>query len=342
MQRQGIDSPLGAALPEKRGHGGFGGKGYNLFQNKEMKMRKTILVVLFIVFCLATQGQAQEKSSGGEEKEGYKDAHHGKSADEIAKELANPNNAIAKLTFKNQYRWYTGDLPGADDQDNYTLLFQPVFPFSLGETGSGGKSVLFVRPAIPLLVEQPTPSLSKFGINWDGVTALGDIGMDLAYGVTEKSGFLWALGGVFTFPSATDSRVAGGQWRAGPEAVIAKISKAGIIGMFPSHQWDFAGWKDDRHYSTTSCQFFLTATPGGGWAVGTQPTLTYDWESEEWTIPLHLTVSRTVILGSRPLKLELELNYYIKQPDAFGPQWMVSFNITPIVSNFIDRWIRGK
>jgi len=26
--------------------------------------------------------------------------HHGKSADEIAKELANPNNSIAKLAFK--------------------------------------------------------------------------------------------------------------------------------------------------------------------------------------------------------------------------------------------------
>ena len=31
------------------------------------------------------------------------EAHHGKSADEVAKELANPNNDLAKLTFKNQF-----------------------------------------------------------------------------------------------------------------------------------------------------------------------------------------------------------------------------------------------
>jgi hypothetical protein len=41
-----------------------------------------------------------------------------KSAEEVARELANPNNSLASLTFKNQYRLYTGDLPNADDQDN--------------------------------------------------------------------------------------------------------------------------------------------------------------------------------------------------------------------------------
>lgn len=313
-----------------------------------MKMHKSMLSLLFVILCLATYGFAQEKPAGGENlAHSPGEEHHGKSADEIAKELANPNNSIAKLTFKNQYRWYTGDLPGADDQSNYTLLFQPVFPFKLGDTASGGKSVLFLRPAIPFVFNQPVPSVNSGRFDWDDASAMGDIVTDVAYGVTEKSGFLWALGMVSTLPTATDSDVAGKQLRLGPEAVFAYINKKGLIGAFPSHQWDVAGWDEgkDRNYSVTSCQFFLTATPGGGWAVGTQPTLTYDWEAESgnrWTIPLHLTVSKTVILGTRPLKLELELNYYVKQPDLFGPKWMVSFNITPIVSNFLDRMIRGK
>jgi len=64
--------------------------------------------------------------------------HTGKSADEVARELANPNNSLASLTFKNQFRSYTGSFPGADDQENYTLLFQPVFPFPLKPTENGG------------------------------------------------------------------------------------------------------------------------------------------------------------------------------------------------------------
>jgi len=259
-----------------------------------------------------------------------------KSADEVARELANPNNSLASLTFKNQYRWYTGDLPNADRQDNYTLLFQPVFPFTLGTTGSGGAANLFVRPAIPLLVGQPVPEVS----GWDKVTALGDIGFDIGYGVSEKSGLLWAFGMVGTLPTATDSKVAGKQLRLGPEALLGKFEKWGVYGIFPSHQWDVTGWSD-AHYSNTQIQAVLKFLPGGGWNVGTAPIMNYDWKSHEWTIPLQLAASKTVMFGKTPVKSELELNYYVKQPDAFGPKWMLGFNITPVVPNFIDKWVKG-
>ncbi len=263
-----------------------------------------------------------------------------KSADEVAKELANPNNSLAKLTFKNQYRWYTGDLPDADDQSNYTLLFQPVFPFSLAPPARGGNAVLFVRPAFPFLFDQPVPEVKNGELNFKGVTALGDIGFDLAYGVTEKTGLLWAAGMVGTMPTATDADVAGKQWRLGPELLIARLSKTFVYGIFPSHQWNVSGW-DDTTYSTSQIQVFLSFLPGQGWSIGSNPTMNYDWETEDWTLPLHLSVARTVKAGKMPVKLELEVNYYVEQPDAFGPEWMVSFNITPVVPNVIEGWIKG-
>jgi len=260
-----------------------------------------------------------------------------KSADEVAKELANPNNSLASLTFKNQYRWYTGDLPGADDQGNYTLLFQPVFPFALPPTDGDGKANLFVRPAFPILFDQPVPGAN----GWDGVTALGDIGFDIGYGVTEQSGFLWAYGMVGTLPTATDSDVAGKQVRLGPELLIAKFYKWGLWGVFPSHQWDVVGW-GDNYFSTSQLQLFLKFLPGGGWNVGTAPIMNFDWRAEEWTLPLNLAASRTVMFGTTPVKLELEINYYVEQPDAFGPEWMIGFNVTPVVPNFIESWIKGN
>jgi len=275
-----------------------------------------------------------------QDKEGPKEAHHGKSADELAKELTNPNNSIAKLTFKNQYRWYTGDLPDADDQGNYTLLFQPVFPFSLDSEGDH-KNVLFVRPAFPFVFNQPVPGIYNGKFDWDDVTALGDTVMDLAYGRTYSSGWLWAAGMVGTIPTATDSEVAGKQWRVGPEAVLAYMNKWGLVGAFPSHQWDVGGWDDGYDYSTSSLQLFAVHTAGGGWTYGTQPILTYNWESEEWTVPVELYISKTVMLGTQPFKFELQVDYYVEQPDAFGPEWMVSFNVTPIVPNFIANWISG-
>jgi len=284
------------------------------------------LIVLAALFAMAVhQPAALAQNSDRPEK----------SADEVARELANPNTSLASLTFKNQLRWYTGDLPDADDQFSYTLLFQPVFPFTLEPTSSGGSANIFFRPAFPIVFDQPTFDAGKG--NFDGVTALGDIGFDLGYGVTEKSGLLWAFGMVGTVPTATNDDIAGDQLRLGPEALFAKFEDWGLYGIFPSHQWDVAG--DNYDYSTSQLQAFLTFLPGGGWSVGSTPIMNYDWEAEEWTIPLNLTISKTTKIGTMPLKLALEVNYYVEQPDVFGPQWMIGFNVTPVVKNVFNEWL---
>ena len=149
-----------------------------------------------------------------------------------------------------------------------------------------------------------------------------------------------ALGMVGTLPAATDSDVAGKQWRLGPEALIANFEKWGLYGIFPSHQWDVAGW-NDGYYSNTQIQLFLRYLPGGGWAIGSTPIMNYDWKTSDWTIPLQIVVSKTAKAGKMPVKLELEVNYYVEQPDSFGPEWMVGFNIAPVVANVFDKWIKG-
>ena len=287
-------------------------------------MLPTIVVFVALFFTAVSPSLAEEK----------------KSADAVARELANPNASLAKLELENQFTWYKGDLPDADDQSNYTLLFQPVFPFTLEPTENGGKANFFFRPAIPFLVDQPVPKVDDGEFDFDEVTALGDTVFDSVYGVTEKNGLLWALGTLGTLPTATDSDVAGGQFRLGPEVLLAKFTKWGILGIFPGHQWDLAGWNDD-YYSTTKTQFFLIALPGDGWSYGTTPTVYYDWKSHDWTIPLHFKIGKTVIHDIMPVKYEIEINYFVEQPDEFGPEWLISLDITPVVPNFIENWIKG-
>jgi hypothetical protein len=36
----------------------------------------------------------------------------------------------------------------------------------------------------------------------------------------------------------------------------------------------------------------------------------------------------------------MEINYYIEQPDAFGPDWMIGINITPVVENILVSWFK--
>ena len=255
-----------------------------------------------------------------------------KSADEIAKELANPNTPLATLKLRNQFRWFEGDLPGADGEFGYTAIFQPALPFSL----SNG-DLIFFRPAIPLLIEQP--AFDPSDMDFDSETGLGDIAFDLAYGRTTKSGYVWAAGMVSTVPTATSNDLGSGRWSIGPEVLFAKLSKKSVLGAFPNHQWDVAGWSDTT-VNVSSVQLFATALPGKGWNIGSSPIITYDWHNEQWTVPLNLSVGKTVIWRGKPWKLGIEFNYYVERSDAFAPEWMIGIDIAPVVKNVIAEWFK--
>ena len=50
-------------------------------------------------------------------------------------------------------------------------------------------------------------------------------------------------------------------------------------------------------------------------------------------VPLQVNAGKTVVWNGRPWKLSVEVNYYVEKSDAFGPEWMISLNIAPVVEN---------
>jgi hypothetical protein len=254
------------------------------------------------------------------------------SAEEVARELANPNSPLATLNFKLQYRSFDGDLPNADDQSSTTLLFQPAFPFEL-DNGD----IIFFRPAIPILLDQPffDSTSSDFGSE----SGLGNIAFDLAYGRTTDKGMIYAAGVVSSIPTATNDRLGNDRWTLGPEFIIGKITKKYVLGVFPSHQWDVAG-SGDEDVNRTNLQMFAVYLPGGGWNIGSSPTMSYNHENNEALIPLNLTIGKTMILEGRPWKLAVELNYYVENPDSFAPEWFIGINVAPVVENVFAGWFK--
>ena len=247
------------------------------------------------------------------------------SAEEVAKSLANPNTPLASQTFKFQYRLFDGDLPDADEQNSSLVLYQPSFPFKLDNGAT-----LFFRPAFPIILDQPVYDGTDNDFN--SVSGLGDIGFDLAYGRTTSTGLLWAVGMISTLPTATKDELGPDRWNLGPEVLIGKISKKYVLGALTTYQTDVGG-SGDADVSLTTFNAFATFLPGGGWNVGTAPIMSYDHENSQWTLPLNLSIGKTVIWNGRPWKLGAEINYFVDQPDAFGPQWMFGINIAPVVKN---------
>lgn len=290
-----------------------------------LRLKEAQRVWVIALFFVGSALQAQDVEVAG-------DGGGSASAEEIAQQLANPNTPLASLNFKLQYREFKGTLTGANGQSGTTLLFQPSLPFPL----DNGDSILF-RPAIPLQFDFPAPTAGPQ--NFDSKTGLGDITFDLAYAITTDSGLLIATGFVSTLPTATDDALGSDRITLGPELLIGKLTQTYVIGAFPNHQWDVGG-SGNKDINVTSMQLFGTYLPGGGWNLGTSPILSYDHEIDEWTIPINFTFGKTIILGSRPWKLSAEINYYVKQPEVFGPDWFIGFNAAPVVENGFARWFR--
>ncbi|NJK88692.1 MAG: hypothetical protein HC923_04350 [Myxococcales bacterium] len=254
-------------------------------------------------------------------------APHEKSAADLSKELISPNTPLATLSLKRTYTTFDGDLPGASDQSSLVTLFQPTFPFPLGDSGTTN---LFVRPAFAYVERQPVfdPQTGSF----DDKSGWADIGFDVAVGRSFDSG-LQLVGGVQgTIPTDTD--VSGGQWRLGPEFVAFKFfENKTFLGAFPSHQWDVGG--DDYDFSTSGLELFGGVLLDDGWTAFTDSKWSYDWENDQATLPINLTVSKIVKIGNVPLKLQLAGDYFAESNDDFGQDWAISLTIAPVVPNFI-------
>jgi hypothetical protein len=47
---------------------------------------------------------------------------------------------------------------------------------------------------------------------------------------------------------------------------------------------------------------------------------TYDWKAEEWTVPVHLSVSKLVRFGHQPVSFQVGYRHYFDSPSG-GPRY---------------------
>ena len=66
---------------------------------------------------------------------------------------------------------------------------------------------------------------------------------------------------------------------------------------------------------------------------------TYDWEDEQWTVPVNLMVQQLVKIGKQPVALTVGGRYYAEKPDG-GPDWGLRFAvILPVSEEMTNRGV---
>jgi hypothetical protein len=234
---------------------------------------------------------------------------------ELAKQLANPVASLISVPFQSNFDFNIGP---SDDGFRYTLNIQPVVPISLNRDWN-----LISRTILPVIYQDDIfpGSGSQFG--------LGDTVQSLFFSPVKPTsgGWIWGAGPVFLLPTATDDLLGSEKWGAGPTAVALKQTGPWTIGFLGNHIWSFVGDDDRSDVNLTFLQPFLTYTTPSAWSFALQMEATYDWEGEEWNVPLAFLISKVTRIAGQIVSLQAGPRYYAEHTDSGPEGWGFRVNI---------------
>jgi hypothetical protein len=240
-------------------------------------------------------------------------ADGGDSHEDLAKKLQNPVADLISVPFQSNF-----DFGFANDGWRATLNVQPVIPIQLTEDWN-----LITRTILPVIyqgdiVDDGGPS--QFG--------LGDTTQSLFLSPKKRAfgKLIWGLGPVFLWPTGTNDSLGTEKWGAGPTGVALAQEGPWTIGLLANHIWSYAGDDGRADVNATFLQPFLTHTWKSGFSLGVNTESSYDWEGEQWTVPVNVFASQLVKLGKLPVDLQAGGRYYAEAPDG-GPDWGLRFAI---------------
>lgn len=59
----------------------------------------------------------------------------------------------------------------------------------------------------------------------------------------------------------------------------------------------------------------------------------FDDLKSAWAVPIGVGLSKTVIVGSTPLKFSAEAHYYVEKQRESDADYLLKFKIAPVVNN---------
>ena len=227
----------------------------------------------------------------------------------LAKQLANPVAALISVPLQLNY---DGNIGTKDDGSRWTLNIQPVIPFSLNEDWN-----VISRTIIPLVDQK---DIAPGAGSQSGVS---DIVQSLFFSpkAPTSSGWIWGVGPVFLLPTGSDDLLTTDKWGAGPTAVALKQSGPWTYGGLVNHIWSVAGDDDRADINATFLQPFVTHTTKSAISISALIESTYDWDSEKWSVPMALMVTKVTKIGNQMFSFGGGVRYWADGPDSGPDGW---------------------
>jgi hypothetical protein len=198
---------------------------------------------------------------------------------------------------------------------------EPVIPISI----SADWNVISRTIAPVIWLEDVQPGRDEFG--------LGNLTQSFFLSPKQptESGWIWGAGSVLRIPTGTDDLTTGETWGLGPTGVALRQDGPFTFGLLFNHVWSIAGDSDRPDVNATYLQPFLACTTRDAWTFTLDSESTYDWEAEEWTIPLNAIVSKIVRIGKLPVSLGVGARYWADSPSGGPEGWGARVVVTVLL-----------
>ena len=233
---------------------------------------------------------------------------------DLAKQAKNPLPDIVNLPIVHNFNF--GAAPNHDMQ--YVLNVQPVIPFHLpGDWNLVTRTILAV-------INQPDVDRgqgSTFG--------LGDTDLSLFLSPPSSETFIWGLGPIIRFPTASADVLGGGKWGIGPTLAGVFTSGPWVVGALVNNVWSFAGDSTRPAVNQMLLQPSVTYNLPDGWFLTYGPEMTADWKApsrDRWTVPIGIGAGKVVTIAKQSLNLQGEAYYNVERP-AGAATWSFIFTL---------------
>ncbi len=230
---------------------------------------------------------------------------------ELAISVHNPFEDFVKVPIQST----TGFQLGPDHKVGDDLNIEPLVPFSLNADWD-----LFARPSLDITY-LPSPHEQS---------GLGDLQTSFLLSRAKETTWVWGVGPIFQFPTASSSELGTGRWSAGPTAALVYSEGPWFGAILAYHLMSFAGNRERGSVNQTYIEPMISYNFESGWYVDCDPAITYDWTADTanaWTIPMGADIGKAFKMGSQDLSLQVGAYDLVKRPDG-APQWIARVSVT--------------
>ena len=227
----------------------------------------TILSAVLAFACVANAGfaQTQATTTNGTQTSGDQ------SAAAMAQEAANPFSSRWLMQIQQNNNWIDMPLDSGHRMQS-DLMFQPLLSVALSD-----KWGLYMRPVVTMV--NSAPQLDQNGHS-ERTNGFGDTVLGVAAARPLLGGRLvLGAGPTFAFPTASERELGQDTWQIGPDVGATLLGKSFIAYAFVQ-QWFKVGG-DGRDTNQMNGVFNFTYTLANGITIGTQPSLSINWEAPE-------------------------------------------------------------